>query len=37
MPKPATLAALLLGVLIMTLKILFLLRKNGRPHDDSNS
>ena len=37
MPKPATLAALLLGVLIMTLKIVFLLRKTDRPHDDSNS
>lgn len=37
MPKPATLAAILVGVFIMTLKILFLLRKNGRPHDDSNS
>jgi len=36
MPKPATLAALLLGVLVMTLKILFLLRKSTR-HDDSNS
>jgi hypothetical protein len=36
MPKPATLIALLLGVLIMTLKILFLLRKNDSSHD-SNS
>jgi len=37
MPKPSVLAALLLGVFVMTIKILFLLRKNGRPHDDSNS
>ncbi len=36
MPKPSLIAALLLGVLIMTLKIVFLLRKNGGPHD-SNS
>jgi hypothetical protein len=37
MPKPTTLAALIMGVLIMTLKILFLLRKKDHPHDDSNS
>jgi hypothetical protein len=36
MPKPSLIAAVLLGVLIMTLKIVFLLRKNGAPHD-SNS
>ena len=36
MPRPATLAALVLGVLIMTLKILFLLRKTNS-HEEPNS
>ncbi len=34
MRKPAFLAALLLGVIVMTLKIIFLYRKND--HHDSN-
>ena len=33
MRKPAFLATLLLGVLVMTLKIVFLYRKNDTPHD----
>ena len=36
MPKPSFLAALLLGVIIMTLKIVLLYRKNDTPQD-SNS
>jgi LPXTG-motif cell wall-anchored protein len=32
MPKPAHIAAILLGALLMTLKILFLFRKKNSPH-----
>jgi hypothetical protein len=33
MQKPTLLAALLLGVIVMTFKIIFLLRKNRAPHE----
>jgi len=36
MPKPSVLAALLLGVFVMTIKILFLMRKN-HPRHESDS
>jgi hypothetical protein len=32
MPKPAHIAAVLLGVFVMTLKILLLFRKKNTPH-----
>lgn len=35
MNKPAFLGALLLGVLVMTLKIVFLFRKNDPPRDSN--